>query len=320
MSAMNGIDVSSWQPANIGDLVDYDFLIAKATEGTSYVNPNCSPAIQSAISRGKCHGTYHFASVGSAVAQADYYLDNIAGYIGKGIMVLDYEANATSQGYSWVKAWCQRVIDKTGIKPLVYASLSVVQSQRLDKIMSELNCGIWVAAYPNNNTQGYSQPSSPVSGAIMYQYTSSGRLSGYGGNLDLNVFYGDESRWADYARGGRIVDVSDVWEGKTISGDNRVETGDEGRKWLVQMGYANKYEKVFIFNAMMLADAIEAHTLALHSGGIAIGVFDDRNNLTLAVAELEKHRGEIVELYRVGGEAVLCGKVMNRLKLAAGIE
>ena len=116
-----------------------------------------------------------------------------------------------------------------------------------------------------------------------------------------------------------IQDVSDVWEGKTISGPDRVATGDAARKWLTQMGYANKYEKVFIFNAMMLADAAEAHTLAMHSGGVAIGVRNDRNALTEAVRELEAHRGKIVELYRVGGEGVLCGKVMNRLKLAAGI-
>jgi LysM repeat protein len=33
----------------------------------------------------------------------------------------------------------------------------------------------------------------------MYQYTSSGRLPGYGGNLDLDVFYGDRVAWARYA-------------------------------------------------------------------------------------------------------------------------
>ena len=33
----------------------------------------------------------------------------------------------------------------------------------------------------------------------LYQYTSTGRLSGWSGNLDLNIFYGNRSDWAAYA-------------------------------------------------------------------------------------------------------------------------
>lgn len=116
-----------------------------------------------------------------------------------------------------------------------------------------------------------------------------------------------------------IQDVSDVWEGKTISGTDRVETGDEARKWLAQMGYMPSYRFVFIYNAMKDADASTATFLALNAGGVPIGVRNDRNGLTEAVRELEAHRGEVVELYQVGGSEALSGKVMNRLKLAAGL-
>jgi len=37
--------------------------------------------------------------------------------------------------------------------------------------------------------------------AALYQYTSSGRLSGYSGDLDLDVFYGDRAAWDAYAGG-----------------------------------------------------------------------------------------------------------------------
>jgi lysozyme len=196
---MNGIDVSAWQPAAIGDMVDYDFIISKATEGTGYVNANCDQVVQSALKRGKCFGTYHFADTGDAVAQADYYLQNIAGYIGKGIMVLDFEGDALAQGYSWAFAFCKRIIDKTGIPPLVYCSSYYAQHYGLTNLTQSLNVGLWVAAYPNSNPQGYSQPDPPIAGAIMYQYASTGRLSGYGGNLDLDVFYGDAATWTAYA-------------------------------------------------------------------------------------------------------------------------
>ncbi|MDR1184770.1 MAG: hypothetical protein LBK67_08240 [Coriobacteriales bacterium] len=199
--AMNGIDVASWQPATIGDAVDYDFIVSKATEGTGYVNPNCDAVVQSAIRRGKLWGTYHFATTGDAVAQADYYLDSIAGYIGKGIMILDFEGDALSQGYDWAHSFCARIVDKTGIPPLIYASASPMQSYGLVKLPKDLNVGLWVAAYPNSNLQGYSQPASPLADAVMYQYASTGRLSGYDGNLDLDVFYGDAQTWAAYAKG-----------------------------------------------------------------------------------------------------------------------
>jgi lysozyme len=203
--ALNGIDVSGWQPADIGDTVDYDFIISKATEGTGYVNPNCDAVVQSAIKRNKCFGTYHFAATGDAVAQADYYLNNIAGYIGKGIMVLDFEGDALSQGYAWALAFCKRIIDKTKIPPLIYCSSYYVNAYGLTQLAQDANVGLWVAAYPNSDPQGYSQPASPIDGAAMYQYASTGRLSGYNGNLDLNVFYGDAKTWVAYAKGAGSV-------------------------------------------------------------------------------------------------------------------
>jgi lysozyme len=196
---MNGIDVSGWQPANIGDTVDYDFIISKATEGTDYVNANCDQVVQSAIKRNKCFGTYHFASTGDARAQADHYLENIAGYIGSGIMVLDFEGDAMEQGYTWAHDFCKRIIDKTGIPPLIYCSSYYTQLYKLTDLAQSLNVALWVAAYPNSDPQGYSQPAPPIAGAVMYQYASTGRLSGYDGNLDLDVFYGDAATWAAYA-------------------------------------------------------------------------------------------------------------------------
>jgi GH25 family lysozyme M1 (1,4-beta-N-acetylmuramidase)/LysM repeat protein len=200
MAYMNGIDVSGWQPANIGDAVPYDFIIAKATEGTGYVNPNCDPVVQSAIRRGKCWGTYHFANGNDPVAEADFYLRQIEGYVGKGIMVLDFEGSMANKGYSYVYAFCKRIIDKTGIPPIVYAS---IYSTWFTQLQKELNCGVWVPAYPNSNRQGYSQPSSPVSLSMMYQYASTGLLAGYSGNLDLNVFYADSKAWMGYVTGGK---------------------------------------------------------------------------------------------------------------------
>jgi lysozyme len=235
---MNGIDVSAWQPVDIGDTVDYDFIISKATEGTGYVNPNCDAVVQSAIRRNKCFGTYHFAAAGDAVAQADYYLNNIAGYIGKGIMVLDFEGDALSQGYFWARNFCERIIDKTKIPPLIYCSSYYVKAYDLTRLAQDINVGLWVAAYPNSNPQGYSQPAPPIADAVMYQYASTGRLSGYGSNLDLNVFYGDAQVWAAYAKGARPAPTPPV-PASDINVLYRVKTAEDG--WLAEVKNLEDY-------------------------------------------------------------------------------
>ena len=231
MAAMNGIDVSGWQPASIGDTVEYDFVIAKATEGTGFVNKNCDPVVQSAARRQKCWGTYHFATVGDARQQAGHYLSNISGYIGKGIMVLDYEAEAQKQGYAWAYEFCKAVIDATGIPPLVYASLGPMRSHGLDGLAKELDVGLWVAAYPNSARQGYSQPASPLRGAAIYQYASTGRLAGYAGNLDLNVFYGDKTAWMAYVTGGKAQQPAQAKPYHQVGLWNVKQDGTDNQLW-----------------------------------------------------------------------------------------
>ena len=49
---MNGIDVSSWQTGIDISQVDCDFVIMKATEGETYVNPDCDRVYQDCIKHG----------------------------------------------------------------------------------------------------------------------------------------------------------------------------------------------------------------------------------------------------------------------------
>jgi hypothetical protein len=41
---------------------------------------------------------------------------------------------------------------------------------------------------------------------IAYQYTSTGDIDGYDGNLDLSVFYGTENDWLDMCGSAEYVD------------------------------------------------------------------------------------------------------------------
>ena len=124
---LNGIDISAWQRGIDAASVPSDFVIVKATQGLDYINDDCDRAYQQAKAAGKKLGVYHFADGNSSgVAEADFFIDNIQGYIGEAILVLDWETDAVNCGPGYAKAFLDRVQARTGIKPMIYMSGSVV--------------------------------------------------------------------------------------------------------------------------------------------------------------------------------------------------
>ena len=71
---MNGIDISRWNTVDLSK-IECDFVIVKATQGTSFVSPTYKQQITQAESLGKLLGVYHYASSGGAVAEAEHFLD-----------------------------------------------------------------------------------------------------------------------------------------------------------------------------------------------------------------------------------------------------
>lgn len=228
---MNGIDISSYQVGINLSAVPCDFVIVKATEGTSYLNPYFSEQSGQALTLGKKLGIYHFASGGNAIAEADYFIRNIKQYQGKALFVLDWEADAINSGVIWAKQWLDRVYEQTGVKPLIYMSNSVVNSYDWKTVASS-GYGLWNAGYyAGYQTMGYN-PDAPIYGGLgawgscaMYQYTSSGRLSGWDANLDLNVFYGDRKAWDSYVRGNSNV-IAQETEGTADTGRESAKAVD----------------------------------------------------------------------------------------------
>ncbi|MGL4246913.1 SH3 domain-containing protein, partial [Lactiplantibacillus plantarum] len=74
------------------------------------------------------------------------------------------------------------------------------------------NYGLWIAQYNNYNIVDGYQPRDLYGNlkhwkaAVMFQYTSTGRLPGWNGNLDFDVFYGDKSAWDKYAKATKAVE------------------------------------------------------------------------------------------------------------------
>lgn len=202
---LNGIDVSSNNRGLNIQSVKADVVIVKATEGTTYVNPQFEKQAGDTLESGKLLGIYHYAH-GNAVAEAEFFLKVIGDYVGKAVLVLDWETTAAlAAGVGAAKKWLDYVYAKTGVKPLLYTGLSVENSYDWSAVVKG-GYGLWVAQYNNYAIVNGFKPRS-LYGHLkhwptmaIFQYTSTGHLSGFSDNLDLDVFYGDKKAWQAYAK------------------------------------------------------------------------------------------------------------------------
>ena len=203
--ALYGEDVSRWQSVGTGDSAK-DFLICKATEGTGYVDPNCDKHYQRAKGQSKLLGVYHFArpdlngGIDGAKREAQYFVNNIKGYIGEAILVLDWEQSGTTGQTDWAKAWLDEVYNLTTVRPLIYMSASVVNNNNWSAVAS--NYGLWIAGYPS--AYNVKNPPTPSVNAMPYKigawaFWAIWQYSSSAGTLDRDIANMDANAWHKYA-------------------------------------------------------------------------------------------------------------------------
>ena len=225
---MRGVDVSNWQCDIDTGAVDADFIVAGATWGvggfnnvclTNGVNQAANYQLGRATNSGKSIGVYHYAMGRDANAEADFFIDNVRGYVGNAVLVLDWESQDNPQfgNGAWVEMWVRHVHDRTQVWPIVY-----VQASALGQLTSFVreHCGVWVAQYASMAVTGYQE--TPwlygAYGEAMRQYTSNGYVPGYAGRLDLNYFRGERWQWDAYAHGdGANVSASETNTGGNVA-------------------------------------------------------------------------------------------------------
>ena len=205
---MHGIDVSGWQPANITQIVtDYQFALVKITGATNYTSKRAPEQIKHAVDSGKRLGLYHFALEGEsdrgAVEEAKHFVSVAKEFLKhKPVLVLDWEAKAADTlSLLWAKTWLDYVYKETGVKPFFYSYENFLQ-KNVDQTKPIRDAGypLWVASYGDGKRTTYQDtPTVPQQLgwglAYLFQFTKTGRLAGYSGDLDLNVFYGTVSDW-----------------------------------------------------------------------------------------------------------------------------
>ena len=223
---MRGIDISNHQGRAgfkiSNHLHQIDFCICKATQGVNFVDAYCDVFVQTLISAGKPWGFYHFGDArNDPIKEADYFYRNTFNYFGHGIPILDWEdlyengMLVSSPPVEWVNYFTGRIYELTYIHSWIYGNPLRFNQGGVDK-----NCMCWIASYPNvvSPPLDYDLPDVPETDGLVgaWQFCSDGKLKGYGGALDLDLFYGDTDGWSKYA-GRSGVDSGDSAGDKDVA-------------------------------------------------------------------------------------------------------
>lgn len=204
--ALNFIDISSWQADINLDMVKRQNplhgIIVKSTESTSYVNPYCDKWVQWAIREGLPWGFYHFLNHHDPVEEAKYFIKHTENYFNDGVPIADYEGSIVANyGTLYLQRFVETVYHETGVKPMIYCNLSTIQSDT-NGFRAISGYPLWLAQWASakdqigfNPTPWQSGSYAPFGKMTMQQYTDHGKLNGYSGYLDFDVFFGDRSDW-----------------------------------------------------------------------------------------------------------------------------
>lgn len=194
---MNGIDISNWQRGINLSTVPCDFVFVKATQGTSYVSPSFKDQIEQTINLGKLAGVYHYVDGSGAEAEAAHFANTIKPYLGRVRPAIDWEQGSNSKWKddSYLLQVAEAFKRITGVSPTIYCSLKAPFPWNET---SNVGGTSWVAQYATTDiTYGY-QANPWNEGAYtcnIRQYTGTGRLDGWGGNLDLDKCYDTPEQW-----------------------------------------------------------------------------------------------------------------------------
>jgi lysozyme len=170
------------------------FVIAKITEGTSFVDPSF-PAIRAGChAQGLIFGGYHFGRLGDPHAEARFFLNTMKPQPGE-LVAGDCETSAPGVNLpAWWAAWGQDVKAAVGYPPGHYMNQSYASAWDWSPVRA-LDAWLWLARYDGVPT------GTPVGGwqaLAMKQYTDRGTVAGQPGTVDVDAFQGDLSALLRY--------------------------------------------------------------------------------------------------------------------------
>lgn len=219
-----GIDGSHWWGKFVAALVTkpIDFIILKATEGTSFIDSEFHNNMSAAASI-PIRGAYHYQRYKlSWFAQANHFLETIKAHSPQ-IVALDVEKIGNELVYSVEAAAneffsdMRRIIDYwrvqlPGTTILLYTNPDIYYNHLLPAIRRLYgNEGVswledvdkWIAVYNGQGKDGYPSSKWGIPRWKFWQYAGSVKVEGYGvsGSVDLNVYNGTVEELRTYVLG-----------------------------------------------------------------------------------------------------------------------
>ncbi|MEW2445792.1 GH25 family lysozyme [Micromonospora marina] len=206
-AATPGIDVSRYQGTINWTSVrnsGIQFAFIKATEGTSYKDPNFNRNYVAAYNAGVIRGAYHFAlpNRSSGAVQARYLASNGGAWSADSRTLpaaLDIEYNpygpscyglSQSAMRNWIADFLNTYRARTGRYAVIYTTTNWWNTCTGNWRGPWANHPLWIARWA-------SSPGTLPAGApfwSFWQYTASGRVPGISGDVDRNYFNGNRSR------------------------------------------------------------------------------------------------------------------------------
>ena len=235
---IKGIDVSRWQGIINWPItrqhVDFAMINIGGSDDGFYQD---GQAVRNALEARSCGlpiGFYVYLGGASAtndeVSHIKNLISNIGGLRPGEVLALDWEER-NSVEVQYVYEIAKGLIDSGINPPLIYMSLSRVTGNDWSKVVT-LNCGLWVAAWGNNDDVPDKTPGSDEWPFwAMWQYSSTGSIPGISGRVDLNFFQGTIEEFKKYGgvRGitlpspvntSRVVAPTGLSEYTVVPGDN----------------------------------------------------------------------------------------------------
>lgn len=186
---LSGVDLSDFNSVSLSKYKDYDFVIAKATEGRTWRAHTFHSHIKNAIANGQLIGCYHYARPDNNTPEQEVenFLTVVKPYIGKAILALDWEQTSLKYPASWALKFMNLVRERTGSSPFLYIQQSALVGGKYDCI-ARADYPLWMAQYNKSMSNNHGA----FRDVAIWQYTSCD------GTLDKDYFYGTKEAWMKY--------------------------------------------------------------------------------------------------------------------------
>lgn len=183
-------DISHWHPVKDWSQLKRNcaFVISKATEGTSYIDPTLTSFINGCEKYGIPYFLYSFLRKGNELAQAKYMVSVCKPKVGKFFKgyVLDVECGNSASGVQAALRWLEK---NTSTKCVLYTMFAQYSTYSGVIRGRAAKTAWWEARYGKNNGV-YSPQYSCHEGADLHQFTSNGCQPGVGTGTDLSRLTG----------------------------------------------------------------------------------------------------------------------------------